>query len=271
MRAALRLTIPVLLCVALFSHAQANPAAATANNREVLSKAHQAYYQLKGLGLQSFQANIKPNWEVIMGEQVKDPEKAEAGLRLLNGLHFSMTFDQNQKVSVTHRADTPPDSDELKKAFDQIYSGMDQALSGFFATWSLFMITPPFPEVQGQYDLQDMGEQYRLAYKDGSADVVTYFRKSLEITQITVTSAEFTSVIKPELTRTAKGFVLTGYTGDYVPASGPGTVHLKIKLDYLEAGGFQLPRTLSMNSTYDGAPSQMELTFSDYQTSPQSH
>jgi len=260
-----------LLCGSLLAFAgsearalQAPPASQA--RKEVLRKARMAYYSLRGLGLLEFQSSITPTWEVTLANEIRnDPAGAQAGIKMLNGLHFAMTLDEQGKVKVDHRSDAPPPNEKAAAAFNQIYSGMDQAISGFFQTWSLFMLTSPFPETNSEYQVEDLGAEYRLSYKDGSSDVVTMMNKDLMITEVQVTSPEFFSSIRPKLSRGAGGFILDGYDGDYRPTSGQGVVKLNVKLDYQVVNGLQLPRRLNMDSVYDGTPNQMELVFSDYQ------
>jgi hypothetical protein len=166
---------------------------------------------------------------------------------------------------MSHHADVEPQSAKQREGFDQIYSGMDQAVSGFFSTWSMFMLNTPFPSAETEYELEDLGKQYRLTYKDGSADVVTLMSKDLIITEVKVTSAEFTSSVRPQFTRTAKGLVLSGYTADYQPTSGPGVVKLDVKMEHQPVSGLQLPVSLIADSVLDGAPTHIELAFSDRQ------
>jgi hypothetical protein len=260
----LHLYAPLLLAAFFFLVSASSSYAV--DRKEVVTRAKQSYYTLRGHGLLEFQSNIRPTWEVTLADDLrKDPAGAQAGIKMLNTLHFVMTLDQQGKVKVDHRADTPPPNEKAAAAFNQIYSGMDQAVSGFFETWSMFMLTSPFPDANSEYQLDDLGTEYRLSYKDGSADVITTMNKDLIITEIKVTSPEFFSSIRPQIARSAGGFILAGYAADYRPTSGPGTVKLNVKLDYQDVKGLQLPRKLNLDSVFDGSPNQMELVFSDYQ------
>ena len=127
------------------------------------------------------------------------------------------------------------------------------------------MLSPPFPAVNSDYQLEDLGVQYRISYKDGPADVVTTMGKNMIITEVKVNSKDFISSVRPRLTRTAKGFVLSGYTADYKPTSGPGAVKLELKIVNEPVNGLQLPTNLVLDSVLDGAPTHMELAFSDHQ------
>ena len=236
------------------------------NSKKVIEDARQSYYSLRSAGLEEFRATVKPNWELVLKDQIKaDPAAAQAGLKLLNGLHFSMLLDRADKVTVTHRTDIAPSNEKQREGFDQIYSGMDQAINGFFTTWEVFMLNSPFPSPNGDYKLEDLGTRYRLSYRDGSADVVTMMGKNLIITEIIVNSQEFTSSVRPQFVHAANGFVLTGYDADYKPTSGPGVVKLSLKIDHETVSGLQLPVSLVLDSVMDGAPTHMELTFSEHE------
>ncbi|HET9281518.1 MAG TPA: hypothetical protein VFR24_06110 [Candidatus Angelobacter sp.] len=237
-----------------------------AAQQEIVKHARQSYYSLRSAGLDGFQSTIKPNWEKVLKDQgVSDSTQLEAALRLLNGIHFTMLLDENGQITVNHRADTEPPNEQVRQGFEQIYGGIEQAVSGFFSTWSLFMLNSPFPEAGSAFQLEDMGSQYRLSYKEGVSDVVTLMSKDLVISEIKVTSPQFLSIIKPQVQKTANGFILTGYVGDYTPTSGPGVVHLQVKIEHNPVNGLQLPTSLIADSTMDGTPTHMELAFSEYQ------
>ena len=259
-----KLCLPLLVACGLLTTAQSQTP--VANSKKVMEDARHAYYGLRAAGLDEFRATIKPNWELVLKDQIKaDPVAGQAGVKLLNGLHFSMLLDRSDKVTVTHHTDTPPSNEQQRQGFDQIYSGMDQAINGIFATWSMFMLNSPFPSSDSDYKLEDLGTQYRLSYKDGASDVITMMGKNLIITDIKVTSAEFSSSVRPRFVHTAKGFVLTSYDADYNPTSGPGVVKLTLKIDHEPVSGLQLPVSVVLDSVMDGAPTHVELAFSDHE------
>jgi hypothetical protein len=259
-----KLCLPLLLVCGFTALAQSQTS--VTDPKKVIEDARHAYYSLRTAGLDEFSATVKPNWELVLKDQLKaDPVGAQAGLKLLNGIHFSILLDRSDKVTVTHHTDTAPSNEQQRKGFDDIYSGMDQAINGFFTTWELFMLNSPFPAADSNYTVENLGMQYRLSYKDGQSDVVTMMGKNLIITDIKVNSAEFNSSVRPQFVHTAKGFVLTGYDADYKPTSGPGVVKLTIKIDHQPVSGLQLPVSLVLDSVLDGAPTHMELAFSELQ------
>jgi hypothetical protein len=236
------------------------------NRKVVLRRARDSYYSLRGLGLVSYESSITPNWSLTLKDQIKaDPSSAEASLKLLNGIHFTMTLDANGNVEVSHKTDVDPPNQQVADGFNQIYGGMAQAVSGLFTTWSVFMLTSPFPEVESDYKLEETADEYRISYKEGESDITTMMTKELVITEITVRTSTFTSSIKPTLAKTRQGLVLSSYEGNYEPKSGPGTTHINAQFNYLDVNGLQLPQKVNLDSVYDGTANQMELTFADYQ------
>jgi hypothetical protein len=259
----LGICVPLLLICGLAAAQSQKP---VPDRKKVVQEARQAYYNLRTAGLDEFRATIRPNWESVLKDQLKaDPAQGQAAVKLLNGLHFYMLLDKDAKVTVTHHTDVEPANQQQREGFDQIYSGLDQAVSGFFATWSMFMLNAPLPATESDYQVEDLGREYRINYKDGAADVVTLIRKDLTISEVNVTSADFISSVRPQLTRTGKGFVLSGYTADYKPTTGPGVVKLDVKIDYQAVSGLQLPVNLIADSVLDGAPTHIELAFSEHE------
>jgi hypothetical protein len=258
-----KLCLPLLMAFCLATMAQSQTP--VADSKKVIEDARHAYYSLRTVGLDEFRATVKPNWALVLKDQLAaDPVGAQAGLKLLNGIHFSILLDRTDKVTVTHQTDTAPSNEQQRKGFDDIYSGMDQAINGFFTTWSLFMLNSPFPASETNYTLENLGTQYRLSYKDGAADVVTMMGKNLVITDIKVNSPEFNSSVRPQFVQTPKGFVLTGYDADYKPTSGAGVVKLALKIDHQPISTLQLPTKVVLDSVMDGAPTHMELAFSEF-------
>lgn len=260
-----RLSLLILICACGLAASTAH-GTGRGDKQAIIAQARQAYYSLSRFGLIEFQSNIQPNWELVLKSEIAaNPSGAQESLRLLNGLHFPMSLDPKGNVKVNHTADFTPPNEKAAEGFKQIYAGLDEAMSGFFATWNPFMLSSPFPEVDSEYQLEDLDGEYRLSYKDGTADVVTTMTGDLAITEIKVSATEFKSSIKPRFMKTQKGYVLTGYEATYQPATGPGVTRLSVQLDYQEVNGLQLPRKLHMDGVYDGNSFEMELLFSKYQ------
>ena len=209
--------------------------------------------------------NITVNWDVVLKGQIADPVQKVNTMKLLNGLHFSQSFDAAGKTVVTHRADTPAPNAKSQAGYDQIFTGIDQVITGFMDTYKLFMENPPFPAVNSEYVLEDFNNGYRLTYRENQSDVITYMTKTFVITETIVNAPDFTSSIRPSFLTTAEGYVLAGYDGDYKPTkTTTGVVKLSGTLEHGMVEGLRLPKKLYFDSSMDGAPSSTELTFAGY-------
>ena len=82
---------------------------------------------------------------------------------------------------------------------------------GFLNEWSLFAITPPFPEIDGDYQLQESSRRFHLAFDRGSGDVATTMNHDYAIEELNFSSAKMSGSVLPILVRENRGFVFTGY------------------------------------------------------------
>lgn len=237
-----------------------------ANQREILMKARQAGYSLKDRGLVEFQASVRPNWRLVLKDALaSDPASAETALKLLDGIHFTVSMDPQGVVQVTHQADTAAPTAKAQEGFAQIYSGMEQAMTGFFDTWKPFMFTVAFPEVESVYNLQQTPTGYLLTYKEGqTTQVATQLSKDLVITEMQVTTPAFKSILKPQFARSPQGLLLTGYAATYDGTGGNDHVTLIVQIENQEISGRQLPHKLTLSGVSQGSPFSMELTLGDY-------
>lgn len=236
--------------------------ARAADKKEVMQKARDAYYSLKSNGLVEFQCNMAPDWNALLADTRKsDPAAVDRAIQTLNQLQFTVSLGTSGSAKVTHTTVTPT-NDEMAKGLNQIYGGMEQMVSGFFDTWSPFMLTSPLPDAGGDYQLEEQPEQWNLSYKEGTADVATTIGKDLAIRELKVTTPEFRSTIQPQFTGGPKGFLLTGYQAEYYGQSPSETTKLTVGIVYQEVNGLQLPQKLSLGGSYGGSPFQVEVTFS---------
>ena len=64
----------LLLLVACCLTAMAQAQTAVPDSKKVIEDARHAYYGLRSAGLDEFRATVKPNWELILKDQIKsDP------------------------------------------------------------------------------------------------------------------------------------------------------------------------------------------------------
>lgn len=234
-----------------------------ADKKEVLRQARQAYYNLSGSGLEEFACAVAPDWSTLLADERKsDPAAADRATATLNQLHFNATLGADGKVRLTHNS-LHADNAAMADAFNQIFTGMEQMASGFFDTWKLFMMNPPFPSVESEYQLENVGPQFRLSYKEDNADVVTTMDPDFSINQMKVTTPEFNSAIWPKFTRTPKGLLFTSYEATYFSDKPDESTQLKVAIAYQEVSGLELVQALDLHGSYGGSPFAVKLKFSD--------
>src|SRR6266481_3457905 len=262
----------VVLSGATISLSQKKPiatkkATAIASNKAILRRARKASYNLRNRGLLEFQATVNPNWRLVLKDQfASDPTSADAALKLLNGIHFTVAMDPAGVVKVTHQTDVAAPNPKAEEGFAQIYSGMEQAMTGFFDSWKPFMLTEPFPEVESVYNLQKTPTGYLLTYQESeNTDVATTMSKRLVITEMRVTTPAFKSVLKPQFVRSPQGLLLTRYDAIYDGITDNSHVVLSVQIENQETSGQQLPSKLSLQGTSEGFPFSMELALGNYQ------
>lgn len=251
-----RLFISALLCAAAVPAAHSKPQSDT---KQLLERARQKYYNLRRSGLINFQANIKPNWKLLF----TGVEPNRAAMKVFDGLHFSVALDSRSKLRVDHYAEVIPLDQKSVDRNESIFKDMDQAVSQFMATWSIFMLTSPFPEVNS--GCKEVDGRYHFLHKEGGSDVLTITDKDFMIIEIKVSGDGFTSSLRPVLEKTTMGFVLRGYDATFRTLSTTRTTLLEVRLDYQLVKGLQLPRKVNVNTVYDGKPAQLEYRFVDYQ------
>jgi len=249
----LGLVIP-LACSVAYASTQ------TVDKKQLLANARQKYYNLRRAGLVELESNIQPNWDVVLG-----PQTNAATLKLLNAIHFSMVIDSQSKFQMFHRTDDYAANQKASGALNPIYQGMFDAVSRFTSTWSLFMLTSPFPDPDGECEIEQTADQIRFSRKEQNNRVTTVTNKDLGVIEITVLGGDFTASLKPVLEATANGYILKGYSGDYRTSSGARETLLKVSVDYQEINGLQLPRKVFVETVYEKNPAQIEWLFTDYQ------
>jgi hypothetical protein len=250
----------VLTLAIAFSSAAQQP-----DKTEFLKKARQTYYSLKGEGLAEFQCTMSPNWEFLLADQRKtDPTSIDAAIQKLQGLHFGLTLGLDGAAKVTHN-ELPAESEQVASGLKQVYSGMEQMAEGFFQTWSAYMMSPALPEPGADFQLQTVGTDYRITYKDGAADIVTTLSQDFAMTNQRIKTSEFDSTIKPQFKKGPKGFILAGYQATYRGATAAESTDLDVAIDYQEVNGLQFPQEILLSGTYGATPFKAKVAFASCQ------
>jgi hypothetical protein len=253
----MRLFLPLLL-VASFSTL---PVAATAqtkrDDKKLLEDTRNAYSTLRRQGLVEIRAALNPNWQPVFREL--PAARKSTAMRLANRLRFSVVADRNGKIEVSHRILGPKPDKSTADILDTLAKGVELSATGFLMSWSPFMMTFLIPDQLDKFVLQEQESEYLLSFNQGGIDVSVAMNKDLSITELKTAQGS----VKPTLTRTNDGFVLTGYEAINVDPV-VGTVSLKARIESAPVNGMTLPKTVFLEGTSGGVPFKFELLFSNY-------
>ena len=236
-----------------------------ADKRGIIRDARAAYYSLRRLGLESFEATMTPNWDAILSVSAIPAEQKAVTISIVSGMHFVVSYGVDGKTKVTTRADTPARNEQMQRGYDQIFSGMNQFVEGFYQTYSPFMVESPFPPVESEYTVDTIDIGYRVSYmEEGKASIVTRMTKTFAIVETVITTPEFDSVIKPTFVTTEQGYVLSAYSGYYKRKTDKDATLVDAKIEHRLMEGFRLPSKLVFDSSIGSAPNKTEVVFSNY-------
>jgi hypothetical protein len=256
------LLLLLLWCCPTAADAQTQTQSETPLNKaDIINKAKNSYYGLRKLGLIQFQARVSPNWDTLFAGKDLDPE----ALKQIKEIKSTVVLGANDEIKVNTESGGSWPNAQLKQGVDLIFDGMSDMLKGFFPTWSLFMLTPPFPDGSEEFELKDLGNTYLIRHKERDDDISISMTKDFMITEVKVITAGYSSSVFPNFTKTDKGFVLIGYSAKYRTVKGPGSVDLSIQIGYQEVAGLKLPQKIQVHSVVDGEASDVELFLSEFQ------
>lgn len=232
--------------------------AQTGTNQKIVDDARAQYSVLRRQGLMSFTASVTPNWEPLLTE-VPTEERLTA-LRFARRLRFSVKVDAVAgTVNVSHTLLGPKPAKVRLEALESIARGMDLSINGFFQTWMPVMITHVIPEQPEQFVFQDLGNSYVLSFFESSTNVSIDMTKDFRITELRTPMGS----VRPELSRTTNGFVMTGYEGDF-EAPNLGRVTFKSTITSAPVQGMSMPAKIVLVSTIGTGQNRVELAFSNY-------
>lgn len=250
--------VATTLAAVACSLAKAGPQTSEVEKKQILTTARQSYYNLRQAGLLEFQVNIQPNWQVVA-----DFQSNTAALKVLEGLHFSISIDSASKLRMDHQTELISTSEKSSDYLRKIFDDMDQAISRFISTWSVFMLSSPFSPSDSSYEITEFTDGYQFSRREDATNVVTLTGKDFKINEIRVTGEGFKASLKPVLKETPEGFILNGYAANY--ETGSRKTLVEVRLEYHLVNGLQLPRKVNVNTLYEGKPARIEWLFTDYQ------
>jgi hypothetical protein len=232
---------------------------ASADNKETLDAARAAYYSLRREGLTGFTCLVTPNWDLLLASRWRaDPVATAKAYKVFSGLTFGVEVAPGRHPKVMH-ADVPGGEPE-SEALQRLVAGMEQTVSGFFETWTPFVLTTPIPGANAEVT-QTHG-LWIVDYKEGATQIGVVMREDYTIESTRILTATFASVIQPQFTKSPKGMLLTAVQGSFRKLSGGAApVSLQLQIEYQDVSGFLLPKRLHVMSHDGRGVGVMDLGF----------
>ena len=241
------------------------PLAYGADKKEIVRQARRSYYNLADASLNEFRCQVLPDWDTTFKALKTDPVGRDQVLPILRKTHFELLVGPNGASTVSHQSELAPPNEDVAERVRKVTGGMEQILTGFLQTWSQFMINPtPLPDADGDYQLEDLGDKYRITSKEVSADAVILLGRDFEIEELRVTTPEFSGTVRPRFVRTKNGFILGSYDATYKTASGTPQ-ELTVRIEYTEVEGLRLPSKVAATMQLPTGAVEFPLAFANYQ------
>jgi hypothetical protein len=183
---------------------------------------------------------------------------------ILKQIRFQVVVGPDGASTASHQSDAAPSDKQLADRIRKEVSGTEQLLTAFLRTWTGFAIKSPLPAVESEYELRTVGQKYRLTYHEGPADVITSMDHDFAIEELTVTTPEFTGTVRPKLSGSKSGFMLTSYDATFkTPTADAGRI--SVKVEYRDVDGLELPGIVTTTVPFGGGTLTIPLVFSDCQ------
>lgn len=250
----------LLLASLMLIHVAPSRAQQTASNEQILRQAKEAYYSLKSHGLAQFSCVVQPDWDSLYKNIKTDAAGREQLLPILRSTHFRVLVGSDGASTVSHETDVAPPDEAIAQRVRQSVDGMEQILTGFFQTWSGFMVKSIFPDPDGQYQLEDQGDKYELTYGEGSVHVVIVMSHELAIESMRVAMPKLDATLRPEWSASRDGFLLKSYQASYRNGTGE-PVQLSVVVEYENVEDLELPKTVDATVDLPAGPVPIRLAF----------
>jgi hypothetical protein len=247
----------VLLAVA----AICAPVAACADKSEVIRKVNGAYYSLNRNGFIEFSCQVLPDWDATYKDLKMDAVGRDQLIPAAKQTHFSVAVGPTGAVSVSHQSDVAPPSEELAKRLRETTSGVDQILTGFFETWSQFMVNSLLSGSADEYQMEETSKGYRFTADAKDTHAAISMDQDLVIDIVEAKTPEFEGTVHPHFIPHAGGLVLASYESNY--GKGSNSQALSVRIEYQDIEGLPVPRTMTMTMSLPQGKLNEPIVFAD--------
>jgi hypothetical protein len=237
---------------------------ASRDPKGVLAQARAAYYNLASRGYRQYRFQAKPDWSAMLGDQAKtNPAGFEAAMAIFAKLRFDVVVDEKGSAKISHN-DVEAPNDQTRAGLTQLYGGMDQMLTGFFQTWTPFMIETPFSSVGADLSVETIGTKYRFRWvENGSTKVEILTDQAFAVTEMKVTTPAFDSVIRPVFDRGPAGLVLTSYEAEYREQPPAAPIRIAVLIKNRPVQDLLMPADLDLTAWIGGNGTHILMAFTE--------
>jgi len=228
---------------------------------KLIHQARGGYYILQDRGFAGFQCQIAVDWDTMYSNLGKASPRQQQMLQDLKATRFHVVIGPSGASSVSHDSDTSPPDEDVANSMRKSIGGFEQIVTGFFQTWSGFVVTSLFPPPGSDYALDEADNKYRLSEKDASDSVLIVMNHDLliELLQVETPKVNGTVTMSPHFKSSPDGLMLVGYSAD-IDSAGQKQ-HIDLKNDYQQVGGFQIPRTVTAAVGVEDTVVTVPITF----------
>jgi len=227
------------------------------NTPELLKRIREAYYNPRKHGLKEMHATVHPQWiSMPAGTSAGKLDSANAVFR---HVHFVMSIDSNDAITVTHDGDVPT------RSYDIVYNA-EKGLAGLLQSWEGFVLTIPFDGPDSMYTFTKSGTEYQLIEQERRDTTTIILSSDFAIRKLTMEGEPMQSMeLLPHFMKTLEGLLYTGCDATFV-ASGdmPSIPSTTVTFEYQQFQTFYLPKTIRLTSTINSMQGVMMWSLDEY-------
>jgi len=218
----------------------------------LLANAATLYDSTAKAGLQGFDCQVNPDWNLIMTSSRKSPPTAgdHAKLALLGTVKMTLHARLKTSSSLDWQVPTQPGKpiDKASTAIlDHAHRAMENTLIGMLKLW-IPLVDGSVAESLGEEDMEITQTEtgYLLRSKDKS--LTEDFNRNLSLMHYVTVDAGSTVNIAPAFKPTDKGLLLTGFVAHIHPSGTPpeSVQEMHVGIEYQTVSGAEIPASLTI-------------------------
>lgn len=246
--------------------------------KQFLSQARSGYYSLAEHGLQKLQCTAIPDWAKFVTdylgshppEDAAKKEEYDKKIARLNRVHYTVTIDEQMKVTVTPFR---TDGGDPEEEFGDLVKPMgQQMIKGFFESWVQWEWQNPLPDAATEFSAKPEGSGHHLIVKPGcsrpevhSCPATSQIDMVLNQDNLLIEESSASPGLKikmfPKFAKTDQGLVISAANSDM----NNGQIKISFELQMQNVEGFKLPsRTTYTVPTQPEHPLVIEWAITDY-------